>query len=347
MQASAASNQSSIQQKGPASPLHIPSSEHDDRPLISDLLKEYGPAIEAVRENLKSNQNFQLNNGTSGCSASASASASSSTSTSSPSSPRYDDIWILRYLLSHQKNVQNASKAALATMRFREEHKLNDQCLDVSSMIPNFNQSREHIHSSFYGIRDNMKSRDAIYTSQPDLNRGVLTIFTLKNLDLKKMDEDMSDDDMRYMSLMNKEAVYRILDAVTRKTGRLTRQMKILDLDGFTLKMVSMSYLKRDGRASKSVEDYYPQLLGTTYVVNAPSWIGQVWNTIRPLFPKRFVDKVHIFGKKEKKANILKKLLRYISEEDLPDRYGGKNESWPLPHISDAYGRRSASPRTE
>ena len=38
----------------------------------------------------------------------------------------YDEIWILRFVLSHKSNVKKATNAALATMKFREEKKLNE-----------------------------------------------------------------------------------------------------------------------------------------------------------------------------------------------------------------------------
>ena len=115
-----------------------------------------------------------------------------------------------------------------------------------------------------------------------------------------------------------------------------------------------------EGVESESLEDYYPQSLGISFVANSPAWLSGVWSVFRSLFPKRVVEKVDFLPPLEKvirarsksrlksssmssssngadHLNLLKPILRYISEEHLPVRYGGRNEQWPLPSVGSIY----------
>ena len=80
------------------------SKDHDERPLIGDLLKKHASKIQSVRKIIESDPLYKKGN----------------------NSTLYDDIWILRFLLSHKNSVKSASKAAVKTMHFRNEHKLNE-----------------------------------------------------------------------------------------------------------------------------------------------------------------------------------------------------------------------------
>lgn len=76
----------------------------DHRPLISDLLKTHADKIEEVRNIIKEEILYNKDD----------------------NAKRYDDIWILRFVLSHKKNIKSAAKAAIKTMQYREEWKLNE-----------------------------------------------------------------------------------------------------------------------------------------------------------------------------------------------------------------------------
>ena len=69
-----------------------------DRPLVKDLLEEHGTKIEEIRAIIEKEDSY--------CKS-------------------YVDIWMLRFILSHKK-VSKASIAAIKTMKFRQEKKLNE-----------------------------------------------------------------------------------------------------------------------------------------------------------------------------------------------------------------------------
>ena len=44
-----------------------------------------------------------------------------------------------------------------------------------------------------------------------------------------------------------------------------------------------------------------------------------------------------ISGKYEKSKEDLKPILRYVSQENLPNKYGGQNNEWTLPVAGDHF----------
>lgn len=81
-----------------------PVNEFDDRPSVADLIAEHRSYIDRVREQLQDENPLFSNE-------------------------KHDELWILRFLMSHKNNVKAASKAAIHTLDFRNEHKLDEKDL--------------------------------------------------------------------------------------------------------------------------------------------------------------------------------------------------------------------------
>jgi hypothetical protein len=90
----------------PAPPAHA----MDDRPALVDVIAAHRTKIDQVGAALATDPLYQPN--------------------------KHDDLWILRFLLS-QKNVQAAIKAALSTLQFRAQHKLDETDIRYSPPSPN------------------------------------------------------------------------------------------------------------------------------------------------------------------------------------------------------------------
>ena len=281
------------------------SKDHDERPFIGDLLKKNASNIEAVRKIIEGDPLYKKGNNVS----------------------LYDDIWILRFLLSHKNNVKSASKAAVKTMHFRDEHKLNE----LGDIRHKIFSTRTRPTSDHFPLNVKYmsccKDADAILFLLPDKNREILDPVRFAHFDWKKIDETMSTEELQGHYMYQNECVYQILDDITRRTGKLTKLLRVVDLEDVRLGDVNISYLKKDGVASKMTEDYYPQLLGALALCNCPGWVTGVWNVLRHFFPKRTVEKVNIMGKKIRSKDV-KFFLKYMSLENLPVKLGGRGGKW-------------------
>ena len=63
------------------------------------------------------------------------------------------------------------------------------------------------------------------------------------------------------------------------------------------------------------------------YACYPPGWMLGFWRLVRPLMPKRFVEKVDMIAPKNNPAE-LNRLRRAISLAHLPARFGG-SAAWP------------------
>jgi CRAL/TRIO domain len=265
----------------------------DDRPALVDVIAAHRTKIDQVAAALATDPLFR------------------------PS--KHDDLWIVRFLLSH-KNVKSATKAAQSTLQFRAQHKLDET--DIRYSPPNPNVQCESLRK-FY---DYCKA-DTFQIVVPDAQLGVVCFFSVGGIDqhglVKNVDESHWLPTIMYVS----EFSHQWCDYLSRTTGRLTSSVRIIDASNVTLSGLSLENSKRDSRAMKVTEDCYPQMLQSILVVRAPAWIQVPWRVVRPFFSKRVVEKIDFLTLD---ARDRSRLLKYISLENLPVRYGGKNETWPL-----------------
>mmetsp|Transcript_10030 Transcript_10030/g.11130 ORF Transcript_10030/g.11130 Transcript_10030/m.11130 type:complete len:307 (-) Transcript_10030:217-1137(-) len=278
---------------------------HDDRPFISDLLKEYSSEIESVRNIIQDDNLYNKGD----------------------NSTRYDDIWILRFLLSHKKNVEKAAKAAIKTMHYREEMKLNELG-DIRHRTGSITGPTSIQFPMVVKYQSFCKNPSDIINTLPNKDRGIVTYLNIGGVNTKKLAKEMSVEDIQEAYMYSNECTFQVLDEVTRRTGKLTKWLKILDCDGLYFTDLSMKYVQKDGAANKASDCFYPQLLGAMLIVNSPSWAQNIWKVIRPFFPVRVVEKINFFGS-DINPEDKKHFLRYISEESLPEKYGGNNKEWP------------------
>jgi len=302
--------------------------DNDNRPFIKDLLAKHSAAVEGVRNAIQSDENKickDLYN-------------------HSDNANRYDDIWILRFVLSHKGNVTSASKAALATIRFRDEKKLNELG-DIRHRIRSLGVCADDILYKNgskplpgHKLYNSFCAENAAFTTLPDKDRGIIFYSDIGKIDVPGLAKGMSEEDLKYTLMHYKEATFQVLDDVTRRTGRLTKLMQILDMSNCHLRNLSRTYIKRDGACNKALEDYYPQALGCVYIANSPSWLSALWFAVRPFFPKRFVEKTDFLPSlpklKKSKETYLKSMSGYVALEHLPERYGGMNKEWPQPCLN-------------
>ena len=72
--------------------------------------------------------------------------------------------------------------------------------------------------------------------------------------------------------------------------------------------------------------NYYPEMMGKLFIVNAPTVFSAVWAVAKKFLDKRTVGKISIISRK---ANMATELLKHIPAESLPKEYGGTLDLGP------------------
>ena len=156
-------------------------------------------------------------------------------------------------------------------------------------------------------------------SSQPDSDRGVALFVHLGGLYQSKI-ATISDDEDPFWYFM--EWMFQVLDSVTRRTERLTKGIRFIDLEGYSMSQNNRECNNRFSNNATDCQDHYPQMLASVYVLNAPSWGNMIFRVVKPLLPKRFVAKFDIINP-ARSENDTKGLFKHMSADYLPmELYG-------------------------
>jgi hypothetical protein len=238
----------------------------------------------------------------------------------------HDDIWLLRFLLSHfsKGGVATAARAALGAIEWRHANGMDEPTLPCggpeSLKVP-------AVAKVYNGLRD----RAALSYYVPDPDRGTVLVAVPSMVDFHKLAANMTEEESAIAHRLSTEWLFRQCDVVTRRTGYLTKTVRLIDLKGLRLSGLNREFQRRDAKNSKTLEDFYPQLLGAVYLCHAPSWMQAVWRGMRTILPARVVEKVD-FLEPKRDVRERARLMRWIACEHLPECFGGPCEEWPPPN---------------
>jgi len=265
-----------------------PVSQNDDRPSVLDLIKKHRDSIDEVKSHLETDPLYV------------------------PS--KHDDLWILRFVLSHRaKTLCYAVKAAKDTLKFRHENRLDDK--DIRDYPPQESESNEM--SKYIKFCNN-----GCKWTIPDKRLGVIAFLRIGSLDFHSMANLLEKNEWLGAFIYGNEWTHQWLDFVTRTTGRLTKTVRFLDLGDISKENMSMEGIRLQGEYAKKIEDFFPQLLEKHVVCNYPAWIKTPWKVARRLFPKRMVAKFDFLDPVENSKDRAK-LFKYLSEENILTHLGG------------------------
>jgi CRAL/TRIO domain len=270
-----------------------PICAEDERPAVRHLIANHRTQIDEIAKQLKEKSPlFNVN--------------------------KHDDLWILRFLLSHKGRHRETLEAALKTLEFRAEQKLDAE--DIREYPPG-PLGRDECFQRYFSC---LSKADDFVFDIPHPQRGVVVFLRGAGFDQTKLEKLNYNERLRAFCYIN-EWTHQWLDFITRTTGRLTKSVRLLDVKGVGLMQVNYQTLRLEGKAINTMQDFYPQLLESFYICDPPTWAHIPWKIVRPLLPTRIVHKIDFVapGKSKKER---KRLRAHVQEEHLPTQYGGQRD---------------------
>lgn len=284
-----------------ADPPLPPLDDKDPRPLVKDLLAKYRKEVDHVIEGLKDDPLYVPT--------------------------KHDDLWVLRFVMSHKgsfkKSVKAALKAAKHTLLFRKEHKLDER--DIRYLTPGTDKAACPEMKEMLQYADD----DTFLWCLPRADGPVVAFVRFKGYDqnalVGKVDKSCWLPTFVYLT----EWAFQWIDYVTRKTGRLTKNVRLIDFKGMGMLEINREVASRDAAAMKVTEDCYPQLLQTILICHSAGWMQGLWRLLRPLMPRRTVEKVDFISPStnDKERD---RIFPHVPLDLLPERFGGNYASWPV-----------------
>ncbi|KAI2503370.1 SEC14 cytosolic factor [Fragilaria crotonensis] len=255
--------------------------EFDDRPCVRDLIQQHETRIREIGSKIQSDPCFNPH--------------------------KHDDLWILRFALSHKSN-KKAADCAIQFMHYRHERNLDET--DIRENVPGRNCPIPGVRQFYEALDDD----DCMLMTQPDPNRGVLMVKRIAGFDQSKI-ADIANDDWPFWYFL--EWMFQRLDSVTRRTGRLTKGIRFMDLYGYHhIRQGNKECIHRNAASARETTEFYPQMLATVFVLNAPVWGQVVFSCLKPLLPRSFVQKIVVFNPRSKKDYL--SILKHLSPENIP-----------------------------
>ncbi|KAJ3206131.1 cytosolic factor, phosphatidylinositol/phosphatidylcholine transfer protein [Entophlyctis luteolus] len=169
-----------------------------------------------------------------------------------------------------------------------------------------------------------MKFYPRWYHKVDKLGRPVY-IEQLGMLDLQRLFSVSTEERMQRNHVHEYERLIKYrLAACSIKFNRHFEQSTVI----MDLKNVALSTFPSVYGIVKSVsaiaQDYYPEMLGKMFVINAPMLFTGVWSLVKPMLDEVTVRKIVILG-----PTYLPTLLETIDSENLPRCLGGTCTSCP------------------
>ncbi|GLI61150.1 hypothetical protein VaNZ11_003434, partial [Volvox africanus] len=219
-----------------------------------------------------------------------------------------DDYTLLRFLMAREFNVDKA----LAMYRDMRAWRLENHVDGLYESDPT--------GSSYPQIEQLLKVYPHFYFNTDKFGRPVY-IELLGRTDANALFATINVDNLIRYHIWTWERYLRCyLPACSAAAGRhICTATVIIDLAGLSLMNFNSATQKLLTTFSKIDQDYYPEHLGTMFVINTPLIFRGVWAAVQPLLQERTRKKIVILG-----SDYLPTLTQMVPLERLPDIFGGK-----------------------
>jgi hypothetical protein len=119
---------------------------------------------------------------------------------------KHDDLWLLRFVLSHAGKVKKAAKACKHTLLFRHNHELDGA--DIRSQPPSKSNLKTMRFMEYIGD-------GAFAFDLPDPARGVITYLQMAGLDLHGLKANVADEDVQSFFIYITEWCHQVCTSMT------------------------------------------------------------------------------------------------------------------------------------
>ena len=222
----------------------------------------------------------------------------------------YDDIWALRFVLSHPEDAE-AVAAAKANIAWRREKAEMLQAARKGERLPRFEAIERLVVADYHG--------STVSGAPMYLIRAGITNPTAM------MDEIPRDTVVDFM-MYRKEIGFAKCDRITRRTRVLIKLVTVNDLNHVSLLGgTDKRFQAVLGESSKLSEIHYPQLLDRAVLINVPYIFSAIWSVLKNVLSAKARSKVAICPGDTRKGDISKcPFAKLVNLETLPSFLGGR-----------------------
>ena len=219
--------------------------------------------------------------------------------------PFADKFYLRRFLRARQHDLKRAKEMFLNHLKWRKE-------MGVDTIIETF-----HFHE-----------RDAFLTLYPQgyhktdrLGRPIY-IQHLGQINVKAIARVTTEERMLKFHIQEYERALRyIFPACSLIAGRhISQTLAVMDLKGVGLRHLNGEVKRILSTITRTDQDNYPETLGKTLIINAPTVFRAIWAVVKPMLDPRTQAKIQVCA-----ADYMPELTRWVDPENIPSYLGGKS----------------------
>lgn len=230
----------------------------------------------------------------------------------------FDDLFLLRYLLSFGGPGHETAEAVIRAQDWREKYKPLVKSAKANASFNSYQVDSSALKE--YMSADDLATLDScllatftVPTKQPpDFLMYVIHSGKCKLLQL--MNNVSAESVGLWLTWRNEIGFWRC-DAASRLSGRLIKQIVVMDMAESKFMQQDPRFFIAYGNSSKRASWLHPQLLARNIVVNPPSYMNYFWALGRRLASQRLLKKVHVHN------GVPKDYLQQYYGDALPEHF--------------------------
>lgn len=217
----------------------------------------------------------------------------------------WDKETLRRFLRARKHDIFKAKAMVLKAIQWRKEN-------NVDTILDDFEfgekvQFHKHYPEGFFCTD---RQGRPVYVQKPgDINCTELWKFTTLERSIK------------YHITQQERYVRTIAPSAALRSGRGAFQSTVLiDMDGVGVSTLTGEVRTIMGKVMSIDQDYYPELMYKSLIINAPTSFRIIWSLVKHLLDARTQGKIEVLPTDYKPV-----LLEHIAPENLMECYGGTN----------------------
>jgi hypothetical protein len=225
---------------------------------------------------------------------------------------QYDDeLFLLRYILSHDSDLELAAQAIRETITWREENKAKLERLGRGEPLDFDAQFSKY---SINALHKQTKFGAPLFIVRAGLSNPTAIVETLGAEKIKEW------------FIFSKEILFQICDRESRRRNMLVKAITIIDMKGAGMSSQNSAFQRAMGEASKITEQFYPQLLGISVLNNPPFWFRAAFAVVSLFMSAKTLARTKVCYGKTRKEDVT--TCPFVSGAfdlvDLPSFLGGQ-----------------------
>ena len=214
-----------------------------------------------------------------------------------------DPCTLHRFLRARNFDQHKACQMYLANVIWRRDHA-------VDGILDTFHYGEEH---------EVLKVFPQGYYKTDRQGRPVYYQF-LSGVNMDRLRQVTTEERwLRFQVFEYEKTLLRRFPACSRAHARFVDQTcVVLNVDGVSTRQFGGEIRTILARISSVSQDYYPEMLGKMFIINAPFAFRAIWAIVRPMLNERTKAKIEVLG-----ADCTEKLIAAIPSANLPEIFGG------------------------